>query len=118
MPLPRNIKFTHVKPWLAYPEYTTHDDLTSFQLAPGLCLTFQFECSALTFIFISRSVLSEPDGVGRLRHGDERDLRQEHRQPGPEARHAGQALQGGAVNCDEIKKTVSWGANLVHPLAA
>ena len=48
MLLPRNIKFTHVKPWLAYPEYTTHDDLTSFQLAPGLCLTFQFKCLALT----------------------------------------------------------------------
>ena len=58
---------------------------------------------SLDFIFyISRSVLSEPDGVGRLRHGDERDLRQEHRQPGPEARHGGQALQGGVVNCDPM----------------
>ena len=23
-------------PWLAYPEYTTQDDLTAFELAPGL----------------------------------------------------------------------------------
>ena len=31
----RDIKFTHVKPWLAYPEYTTNDDFSHFQLAPG-----------------------------------------------------------------------------------
>ena len=52
------------------------------------------------YFYISRSVLSEPYGVGRLRHGDERDLRQEHCQPGREARHKGQGLQGGVVNCD------------------
>lgn len=42
----RNIKFTHVKPWLAYPEYTTHDDLTSFQLAPGLFYLNRMEWAA------------------------------------------------------------------------
>ena len=55
---------------------------------------------SIDYFYISRSVLSKPDGVGRLRHGDECDLRQEHRQPGREARHGGQGLQGGVVNCD------------------
>lgn len=42
----RNIKFTHVKPWLAYPEYTTHDDLTGFQLAPGMFYLNRMEWAA------------------------------------------------------------------------
>ena len=46
---------------------------------------------------ILRYVLSEPDGMGRLCHGDERDLGQEYRQPGRETCHEVQGLQGGAV---------------------
>ena len=52
---------------------------------------------SIDYFFIARSVLSEPDGVGRLRHGDERDLSQEYRQPGRETGHEVQGLQGGAV---------------------
>ena len=59
-------------------------------------MVFTF-CNFLNSFDILRYVLSEPDGMGRLCYGDERDLGQEYRQPGRETCHEVQGLQGGAV---------------------
>jgi len=41
-----DIKFTHSVPWLAYPEYTTSDDFSSFELSPGLYYLNRMEWAA------------------------------------------------------------------------
>ena len=67
-------------------------------LASNLLQVHVFHIRKFIVDYVSRSLLSEPDGVGRLRHGDECDLGQEHRKPGGEARHPGQGLQGRVVS--------------------
>jgi len=41
-----DIKFSHSVPWLAYPEYTTSDDFSSFELSPGLYYLNRMEWAA------------------------------------------------------------------------
>ena len=41
-----NITFTHTVPWLAYPSYSTSDDLTTFELMPGLYYQNRIEWAA------------------------------------------------------------------------
>jgi len=41
-----DINFTHTVPWLAYPHYSTKDDFSSFELAPGLYYLNRMEWAA------------------------------------------------------------------------
>jgi len=41
-----DIRFTHSVPWLAYPEYSTSDDFSSFELSPGLYYLNRMEWAA------------------------------------------------------------------------
>ena len=41
-----DINFTHTVPWLGYPHYSTKDDFTSFELAPGLFYLNRMEWAA------------------------------------------------------------------------
>ena len=41
-----DIEFTESVPWLAYPEYTTNDDLSTFELSPGLYYLNRMEWAA------------------------------------------------------------------------
>ena len=41
-----DIEFTESVPWLAYPDYTTNDDLSTFELSPGLYYLNRMEWAA------------------------------------------------------------------------
>ena len=41
-----NITFSHTVPWLAYPSYSLSDDLTTFELMPGLYYQNRIEWAA------------------------------------------------------------------------
>ena len=41
-----DIEFTESVPWLAYPDYTTNDDHSTFELSPGLYYLNRMEWAA------------------------------------------------------------------------